>query len=187
MSTRFGADSLRPMGRATSGVIGMRFRGDDHLLAMDTVRPGSDLVTVTDGGFAKRTPVTDWNTKGRGGLGVRAMRLVEQRGSLVGAVVCEQDDTIFAIASNGVVIRTPVADIRETSRDTMGVNLMGLGDGVTLVAVARAAAADEPEDHDDEDPLAPAEHSEDDPAPESGEATGDDGESGIGEDDANRE
>jgi DNA gyrase subunit A len=187
MSTRFGADTLRPMGRATSGVIGMRFRGDDRLLAMDTVRPGSDLVTVTDGGFAKRTPVTDWNTKGRGGLGVRAMRLVQERGSLVGAVVCEQDDTIFAIASNGVVIRTPVADIRETSRDTMGVNLMGLGDGVTLVAVARAAAADEPEDHDDEDPLAPAEHSEDDPAPESGEATGDDGESGIGEDDANRE
>jgi DNA gyrase subunit A len=187
MSTRFGADTLRPMGRATSGVIGMRFRGDDRLLAMDTVRPGSDLVTVTDGGFAKRTPVTDWNTKGRGGLGVRAMRLVQERGSLVGAVVCEQDDTIFAIASNGVVIRTPVADIRETSRDTMGVNLMGLGDGVTLVAVARAAAADEPEDADDEDPLASAEHSEDDPAPESGEATGDDGESGIGEDDANRE
>lgn len=69
MSTRFGADSLRPMGRATSGVIGMRFRGDDRLLAMDTVRPGSDLVTVTDGGFAKRTPLTDWNTKGRGGSG----------------------------------------------------------------------------------------------------------------------
>ena len=187
MSTRFGADSLRPMGRATSGVIGMRFRGDDRLLAMDTVRPGSDLVTVTDGGFAKRTPLTDWNTKGRGGLGVRAMRLVQERGSLVGAVVCEQDDTIFAIASNGVVIRTPVADIRETSRDTMGVNLMGLGDGVTLVAVARAAAADEPEEPDDEDPLASAEHAEDDPAPDSGEATGDDGESVIGEDDANRE
>ena len=69
MSTRFGADSLRPMGRATSGVIGMRFRGDDRLLAMDTVRPGSDLVTVTDGGFAKRTAVTGWNTKGRGGSG----------------------------------------------------------------------------------------------------------------------
>ena len=107
MSTRFGADSLRPMGRATSGVIGMRFRGDDRLLAMDTVRPGSDLVTVTDGGFAKRTPLTDWNTKGPRGLRVRAMRLVQERGSLVGAVVCEQDDTIFAIASNGVVIRTP--------------------------------------------------------------------------------
>ncbi len=126
MSTRFRADDLRAMGRATSGVIGMRFRGDDRLLAMDTVRAGNDLVTVTDGGFAKRTPLDEWSTKGRGGLGVRAMRLVQERGSLVGAVVCEVDDTIFAIASNGVVIRTPVSDIRQTSRDTMGVNLMGL-------------------------------------------------------------
>jgi DNA gyrase subunit A len=183
MSTRFGADSLRAMGRATSGVIGMRFRGDDSLLAMDTVREGSDLVTVTDGGFAKRTPLSDWSTKGRGGLGVRAMRLVQQRGSLVGAVVCEQDDTIFAIASNGVVIRTPVADIRETGRDTMGVNLMGLGVGVTVVAVARAAVADEPDHELDES----AEVTDDDPAPESESVTGDDGESQVGDDDASRE
>ena len=70
MSTRFGADSLRPMGRATSGVIGMRFRGDDRLLAMDTVRPGSDLVTVTDGGFAKRTPPTG-TPRAAGGSGCR--------------------------------------------------------------------------------------------------------------------
>ena len=73
---------------------------------LDTVRPGSDLVTVTDGGFAKRT-LTDWNTKGRGGSGCRPCVWCRNAASLVGAVVCEQDDTIFAIASNGVVIRTP--------------------------------------------------------------------------------
>jgi DNA gyrase subunit A len=160
MSVRFRADDLRAMGRATSGVIGMKFRAGDHTLAMDVVRPDCDLVTVTDGGFAKRTPLTEWNTKGRAGLGVRAMKLVEQRGSLVGAVVCETDDSIFAIASNGVVIRTPVAEVRQTGRDTMGVNLMGLPEGVTVVAVARAA--------EEEDP---------DPAPEDEAATGDDGES----------
>jgi DNA gyrase subunit A len=117
---------------------------------MDVVRPDCDLVTVTDGGFAKRTPLEEWNTKGRAGLGVRAMKLVEERGSLVGALVSQPDDSIFAIASNGVVIRTPVADIRQTSRDTMGVNLMGLGQGVTVVAVARAAA--EPDDDSDPAP-----------------------------------
>ena len=159
MSVRFRADDLRAMGRATSGVIGMRFRDGDHTLAMDVIRPNCDLVTVTDGGFAKRTPLSEWNTKGRAGLGVRAMKLVEERGSLVGALVSEPDDSIFAIASNGVVIRTPVADIRQTSRDTMGVNLMGLAGGVTVVAVARAAAEEE----------------DSDPAPEEEPATRDDG------------
>jgi DNA gyrase subunit A len=170
MSVRFRADSLRAMGRATSGVFGMRFRGDDHLLAMDVVRDGCDLVTVTDEGFAKRTPLSEWSTKGRGGLGVVAMKLVAERGSLVGAMVCEPDDSIFAIASNGVVIRTPVADIRQTGRQTMGVNLMGLGEGVTVVAVARSAADDEDEEIASGEP-------DSDPDPVTDEAAGDHGES----------
>jgi DNA gyrase subunit A len=166
MSVRFSADELRPMGRATSGVIGMKFRGSDQLLAMDVVRPDCDLVTVTDEGFAKRTPLDDWNTKGRGGIGVVAMKIVEERGSLVAALVCESDDSIFAIASNGVVIRTPVADIRQTGRQTMGVNLMGLPDGVAVVAVARSAAEEPAEEHSDPDP-----------DPEAPAAAGDDGDS----------
>jgi DNA gyrase subunit A len=173
MSTRFGADSLRPMGRATSGVIGMRFRAHDHLLAMDTVRPGCDLVTVTEEGFAKRTSLADWSAKGRGGLGVRAMKLVAERGSLVGAVVCEPDDSIFAIASNGVVIRTPVMQVRQTGRDTMGVSLMGLPEGVTVVAVARSAADEDPDGEDADQPQG-------DPAPDRPVGTSDDGESGDG-------
>lgn len=150
MSARFHADdaTLRPMGRATAGVIGMRFRGDDELLAMDVVLEDSSVVTVTDGGFAKRTPVGEWNVKGRGIYGVRAMRLVSERGSLVGALVCSDDDEIYAIASNGVVIRTEVSQIRETGRDTMGVALMGLGEGEAVVAVARSAELSEPENLD---------------------------------------
>jgi DNA gyrase subunit A len=145
MSARFHADdaTLRPMGRATGGVIGMRFRGDDALLSMDVVQEGSFVVTVTDGGYAKRTPVEEWSPKGRGILGVRAMRLVEARGGLVGAVVCTVDDQIFAVANDGIVIRTRVDEIRPSGRDTMGVRLMNLGDDRSLVAVARAGETDD--------------------------------------------
>ena len=148
MSVRFTADNetLRPMGRATSGVIGMRFREGDQLLSMSTVTPDSYLVTVTDGGYAKRTLVDEWRQSGRGIYGVRAMKLVEERGSLVGALIAGQDDEVYAIASDGVVIRTRVAEIRATGRDTMGVALMDVGEERSIVAVARGeAAADEDE------------------------------------------
>jgi DNA gyrase subunit A len=150
MSARFTADddTMRPMGRATSGVIGMRFRGDDSLLAMDVVRPDTYVVTVTDGGYAKRTSVDEWAPKGRGILGVRAMKLVEQRGSLVGSMVCDENDQLFAIASNGVVIRTRVGEIRPSGRDTMGVTLMNLAEGDTVVAVARGAEAEGDDDEE---------------------------------------
>ena len=148
LSARFTANdaTLRPMGRATGGVIGMRFREDDALLSMDVVTPGTFVVTITDGGFAKRTSVDEWATKGRGIKGVRAMKLPEERGELVGAMVCSQTDQIFAIASNGVVIRTKVDEIRASSRDTMGVRMMRLGEDTTVVAVAKGA-----EDDDDEE------------------------------------
>lgn len=151
MSARFSGndDTLRPMGRTTSGVIGMRFRAGDALLSMEVVQPDTFVVTITDGGFAKRTPVSDWLTKGRGVLGVRAMRLTEARGSLVGAMVCLASDQIFAIASNGVVIRTRVEEIRPSGRDTMGVTLMNLTGEETVVAVARGAEHED--EHEDEE------------------------------------
>ena len=121
----------------------MRFRDGDALLSMDVVRPDTFVVTITDGGYAKRTAVSEWAPKGRGIMGVRAMKLVEERGSLVGAMVCEASDQIFAIASNGIVIRTQVEQIRPSGRDTMGVTLMNLSDGDTIVAVARAAETED--------------------------------------------
>jgi DNA gyrase subunit A len=151
-SVRFHAnnDTLRPMGRATSGVIGIRFKGDDYLLSMDVVKEGSFVFTATDGGFAKRTAVTEWAPKGRGTQGVRAMKLVEERGSLVGALIVKEEDQIFAIASNGVVIRTSVSDIRPTGRDTMGVRLMNLVDEDSLVGIARAVDETEIEEETNE-------------------------------------
>ena len=144
---RFNAndEALRPMGRATSGVIGMRFSDDDELLAMEVVRDGMDVLVATDGGFAKRTPIDEYPVQGRGGKGVLTAKITQRRGGLVGAVVISPDDELFAITSNGGVIRTPVKPVRRTrDRNTMGVKLMDLPDGVTLVAIARNA--DEPEE-----------------------------------------
>ena len=148
MSARFAADdaTLRPMGRTTTGVGGIRLGRDDELLAMQVVREDTYLVTVTDGGFAKRTPVDDWARKGRNIKGVRAARLTSERGGLVGALVCATSDEVLAIADSGVVIRCRVDDIRSTGRDTMGVSLMGLNEGQSVVAVARAAERDDDEE-----------------------------------------
>jgi DNA gyrase subunit A len=144
-SARFRADdsTLRPMARSTQGVIGMRFRPGDELLAMDVVRPDAFLVTVTDGGYAKRTAVEEWTAKGRGILGVKAMRLAnEERGSLVGALVADESDEVFAIKASGEVIRTPVTQVRATGRDTMGVTLTHVAEGDAVVAVTRNAEAE---------------------------------------------
>ncbi len=143
-SVRCHADdaTLRPMGRTAGGVIGIRFKtDDDYLLKMEVATPDSFVVTVTEGGWAKRTSIEEWNAKGRGTQGVRAMRLVEKRGGLAGALICAAQDEIFAIASNGVVIRTRVDEIRAAGRDTMGVSFMKVGDDDQVVAVARSTAA----------------------------------------------
>ena len=135
-------ETLRPMGRTAGGVIGIRFKtDDDYLLKMEVATADSFVVTVTEGGWAKRTSIEEWNAKGRGTQGVRAMRLVEKRGGLAGALICAADDEIFAIASNGVVIRTRVDEIRAAGRDTMGVSFMKVGDEDQVVAVARSSAA----------------------------------------------
>ena len=155
LSARFPADddTLRPMGRATGGVVGMKLKRGDATVSLDVIRADMQqdayVVTITDGGFGKRTLVSEWVPKGRAIIGVRAMRIVEERGSLVGAMVCRASDTIFAIASNGVVIRTSVEEIRPSGRDTMGVVLMNLGEGDTVVAVARGGEAED-EEHDSE-------------------------------------
>ncbi|OHX07425.1 DNA gyrase subunit A [Micromonospora sp. WMMB235] len=146
---RFNAtdEALRPMGRATSGVIGMRFSGEDELLAVEVVREGLDVLVATNGGYAKRTPIEEYPVQGRGGKGVLTAKITERRGGLVGAVVIDPEDELFAITSNGGVIRTPVKPVRRTrDRNTMGVKLMDLPDGVTIVAIARNA--DEPDEQD---------------------------------------
>jgi DNA gyrase subunit A len=147
-SIRFSADddTLRPMGRATSGVIGMRFGGDDELLAMEVVQDDMEILIATDGGYAKRTKVGEYPVQGRGGKGVLTARIVSTRGGLVGAMTVRPEDEIYAITSDGVVIRTSVSEVRRAQRQTMGVRLINLDEGVSLVSIARNA--DEPEEQE---------------------------------------
>jgi len=143
MSLRFAAreESIRSMGRSTSGVIGMKFRTDDQLLTMAAIS-GSDpdqfVLTATDGGYAKRTPLDEYREQARGGLGVKAAKIDENsRGTLVGAMIVMPGDEILAITSGGVVIRTAVEEIRETSRDTLGVRLVNLDEGTSVVSITQ--------------------------------------------------
>jgi DNA gyrase subunit A len=150
MSIRFRADddSLRPMGRATSGVFGMRFNKGDELLSMLVVREGEDveILVATEGGYAKRTRTDEYPIQGRGGKGVLTARIVSTRGVLVGAIAVSPKDEVFAITSDGVVIRTKAAEVRRAQRQTMGVRLVSLPDGVNVVALARNA--DEPDEQE---------------------------------------
>ena len=188
---RFKADDsqLRPMGRATSGVAGMKFRGGDSLLSMSVIRaaqmaaeeaaaeaasgaePGTPsdadveaqlpeevkpqyVFTITDGGFAKRSRITDYRLQSRGGLGIKAMSLAnEDRGVLVGAFIVEDGDEVLSITNNGQVVRSPInADFRPTGRSTMGVKFVSPKNGDAVAVVARSVEAKEV----DEDPVAEA-------------------------------
>jgi DNA gyrase subunit A len=143
MSLRFAADdeSLRPMGRSTSGVIGMKFRTNDELLTMariDSQTATAFVFTATDGGYGKKTPLDEYRLQGRGGIGIKAAKIDENsRGSLVSALVLADTDEILAITSAGTVMRTPAAEVRQTGRDSMGVRLVNLDEGVALVSVTQ--------------------------------------------------
>jgi len=136
-------ESLRPMGRATSGVIGMRFANGDELLDMYVARDDEDVLVATEGGYAKRTPADQYPVKNRGGMGVVTARIVEARGRLVGALMVRPDDEIFAITSAGGVIRTRAGEIKRSGRQTMGVRLMNLASGDSVVGLARNAESAE--------------------------------------------
>jgi DNA gyrase subunit A len=145
-SIRFSAtdEVLRPMGRQTSGVQGMRFNDEDQLLSLNVVREGTYLLVATSGGYAKRTAMSDYPVQGRGGKGVLTIQYDKRRGALVGAVIVDDDSELYAITSGGGVIRTGARQVRKAGRQTKGVRLMNLGEGTTLLAIARNA--DEPDE-----------------------------------------
>ena len=155
MSLKFAADNdqLRPMGRQTAGVQGMKFRGDDELLAMDVVPEDSkqDLLVVTNEGFAKRTTISEYRLQGRNGFGVKAVQLAEGRGSLVGALIVSEDDQVMAIMKSGKVIRSNVTEVKRTGRTTQGVTLAKPDKGDEIISIARneETGEDEVETTDD--------------------------------------
>jgi len=144
-------DQMRPMGRATSGVIGMRFNNGDELLGMHVVCEGEDVLVATENGYAKRTPADQYPLHNRGGRGVITAQITPGRGGLVGALMVRPDDEVFAITSAGGVIRTRAGEVRQSGRVTMGVRLMNLAPGDSVVALARnAESAEDSEAAEDE-------------------------------------
>ena len=159
------SDVIRPTGRATSGVTGMRFRPGDELLAMVVTHPGQDLLVVTEAGYAKRTPVSEYRLQGRGGLGIKVANLVEARGDLVGALIVDDTSEVLTIMRSGKVQRCQASEVSETGRTTQGVIFTrpDAGDAVISVALNEETADDEDDTADDQ-AQAPVEGGSDDTA-----------------------
>jgi DNA gyrase subunit A len=169
MSIRFNAndDALRPMGRSTSGVTGMKFRADDSLLDASVVTDNGYVFVVTEGGYAKRTSADQYRLQGRGGLGIKVAKLSEDRGDLAGALIVEDEDEVLVVLESGKVVRSAVAEVPAKGRDTMGVVFARFDDDDKVLAVARNSernldtSSDEGTDADaDETEDAPAESAE---------------------------
>ncbi|WP_045731254.1 DNA gyrase subunit A [Pseudarthrobacter chlorophenolicus] len=171
-SIRFTAtdDALRPMGRATSGVTGMKFREDDELLAADVVTDGSFVFIVTEGGYAKRTAVEEYRLQGRGGLGIKVGKYQEERGHLVGALIVQEEDEVLVVMEGGKVVRSSVAGVPAKGRDTMGVIFAKPDKNDRIIEVARNSERGLEDEESAEDDVTLAEES---PAFESEDASGD--------------
>ena len=139
MSVRFTAsdETLRPMGRATEGVRGMKFRDGDSLLSASVVQDDSFVFVVTEGGYAKRTAVSEYRVQGRGGLGIKVAKITEDRGVLAGGLIVAEDDEVLVVLASGKVVRSAVAEVPAKGRDTMGVVFTRAADDDRILAIAR--------------------------------------------------
>ncbi|WHS29373.1 MULTISPECIES: DNA gyrase subunit A [Auritidibacter] len=152
-SLRFTAtdEALRPMGRATSGVTGMKFKDDDELLSMGVICDDSYIFTVTDGGYAKRTSADEYRLQNRGGYGIKVANLQEARGGLVGGLVVTEDQQVLVVMKSGNVVRSAVSQVPIRGRNTMGVIFAKPGPKDSIVAVALNHPIDQEPDVDNVD------------------------------------
>ncbi len=139
MSIRFTASdaALRPMGRSTSGVIGMHFREEDRLLSASVVGEDGFVFVVTEGGYAKRTSVDQYRVQGRGGLGIKVAKLSDHRGDLAGALMVGDEDEVLVVLASGKVVRSSVAEVPAKGRDTMGVVFARFAEDDKIIAIAK--------------------------------------------------
>ncbi|MFJ4223468.1 DNA gyrase subunit A [Microbacterium sp. NPDC089695] len=150
MSVRFSAtdEALRPMGRATAGVKGMKFREGDNLLSASVAAPGQYVFVVTDGGYAKRTAIDEYRVQGRGGYGIKVAKLNDDRGTLAGGLMVSEDDEVLVVLSSGKVVRSAVAEVPAKGRDTMGVVFARTTEADRILAIARNGERGLAEDDD---------------------------------------
>ncbi|MET0762540.1 MAG: DNA gyrase subunit A [Thermoleophilaceae bacterium] len=136
-AARFNEDQVRPMGRDTAGVKGMNVeRGDNRVLAMDVVRPDTELLVVTENGYGKRTAIEEYPVKGRGAMGVKTIGLTEKKGGVAGALIVKEHYDLVFISQNGMVQRTGVRGISKQGRPAQGVRVMNLREDDVVSAVA---------------------------------------------------
>ena len=143
---RFSEQDVRPMGRSAAGVRGMRLKADDEVVSCDVARDDTAILVATDAGYGKRTQLDRFPRQGRGGQGVKGIKLTAKRGYVVAAFMVGLDDEIFGVSSGGVTIRMPVRDISSQGRDATGVRVMNLDAGQTVASVAPILASEEEED-----------------------------------------
>ena len=146
---RFSGTQVRPMGRSASGVRGIRLKENDVVVAAVAISENDQrhLLTVTEGGYGKRTPIEAYPRKGRGTMGVKGIKLTEARGAaVIGARMVDLEDEVILVSSGGVLIRTSVSEIAEQRRDATGVKVMNVGEAETVAALSPVTIEDEDED-----------------------------------------
>jgi DNA gyrase subunit A len=167
MAIRFPEDDVRPMGRTAYGVRGITLREGDEVVAMEVVKPGGTLLTVTALGYGKQTSLEEYRVQSRGGLGLKNVEITEKNGQVIEIAQVSDDRELLLITEQGKILRTPAGDIRTIGRATQGVRLMDLDDGDKVVSVALVEREeDAPGPTDEVPPATGNDGSGNDPGPE---------------------
>ena len=142
-AVKFNEQDVRPMGRPASGVKAINLKDDDRAVCMDIAVDGEEFLVVSENGYGKRTPISEYKVQNRGGIGLITYKISEKTGKVIGATMCTEDNELMLINSSGVAIRINVSDISVTSRSTMGVRLMRTTDEEKVVAITKISATDD--------------------------------------------
>ena len=149
-AVKFNEQDVRPMGRTASGVKAINLKGDDIAVCMDIAVDDEELLVISENGFGKRTPISEYKLQNRGGVGLITYKISPKTGKLTGATVCKDDDELMLINSSGVAIRINVSDISVTSRSAMGVTLMRTTEDEKVVAIAKILNSDDSEENSEQ-------------------------------------
>jgi DNA gyrase subunit A len=170
MAIRFRESDVRSMGRTAGGVRGIELRADDRVVAMEVLRPGGTILSVTEQGYGKRTDLDEYRVQSRGGVGIINIQTSDRNGKVIGVIQVADDDALMLITQQGKILRMASRDIRSIGRATQGVRLIEIEGDDRAVSIARLAEQEEPERDDDRSAEAPS--VEPDASPE---AAGEDG------------
>jgi DNA gyrase subunit A len=141
-SIRFHESNVRPTGRASQGVRGVRLEGGDHIVGMEVLTDGGTLMTVTENGYGKRTSIDQYPVQNRGGKGVITIKTTERNGMVIAVLLVTDDDDLMLMTDRGKIIRMPVKDISVIGRNTQGVRLIAMEPGERVASAARLAEKD---------------------------------------------